>query len=178
MGGGVEIRLCTAVTYHHSRRRSCKSELPFPFNRGSGFAVAFWWGKVCASRVGACREKDSPKSPLCCGRWAGGYSCRTRLLLDHPDVQCGSVLCSVRATWPANRWSWFEDKDSPGAWGWDLAVFWVWCLLHETHPSLFILLDNCTSRMLTPMSHRTMHMRLHNTDNMHEHSHPQLTLLK
>lgn len=95
-----------------------------------------------------------------------------------PDVQCGPLPLSASALWQTNWWSRFEDKGSPAARGWDLADFWFWCLLHETYPPLFILLDSCTSHTSTHMSCMTMYMHVHHRPHVHACRHPQLTLLK
>lgn len=167
--GDVESWVCIALIYHSSRCRSCKSELPFPFNWGNGFAAGFLVGKsLCLQSDGMQRQKIAQNSPCVAvgGQevlwWVQNVPTAGSSRCAIPDVQCGPFPIFASVLWEMKWWNRFEDKGSPGAWGWDLADFRFWCLLHETYPSLFIFLDSCM----------TMYMHVHHTRNMHVHSHP------
>lgn len=125
------------------RRGSCKSEHPFPFNWGNGFAAIFWWGNVCARRVMVCRDREQ-KFTVPCRRWSGVIAAGPSRCVV-PDVQCSLFLVSASALWQTDWWSRFEDKVSPGVWGWDLSDTWLWCLHHETCPSLYFASQSCMS---------------------------------
>lgn len=59
------------------------------------------------------------------------------------------MSCRSESSFPLPiPWSGSEDEGSPGAGGWALADLWLCCPLHESHPSLFVLLwQHCESAM-------------------------------